>query len=454
MINDQFLDRPILRMRATAVPPHAGRVRGESESSQLPVGFVMLFDAETARPLTLYHRFLLETAVASRPNFEDWKNTQEAYADDGANYAAFLYYRGKKLETGSFLDIKNYAETLGVSVSSNTGRPFADSSKSRRVGTIISFYEWGFDRGSISQVIPTRKSVRLPPGAQAHWTQARSQDTTKRLRPDGSGLSAKIKFIPINRLQDALKLLGPKVGDRQPYGPPSRDRIVAETGYGTGARISSISSIELKDVLNAERNKDDTDPHQIHAIPVRTKGKAPKLILVPQEILKKWLLYIRGERAEICQEVAKRFGVHRNVSSKLFLNHITSNNRDLGRAASKDTLSRAFTSAIMQAGGIRQERRARLDHNGEPVRDHRGDAVWDHYDAAANTFHQLRHTYVVMTYHAMKRAGHKNPWKTISEAVGHQHVATTIDTYAKHVAIDEGELGDAVGALLASLDRD
>ncbi|WP_416408572.1 hypothetical protein [Agrobacterium rosae] len=52
----------------------------------------------------------------------------------------------------------------------------------------------------------------------------------------------------------------------------------------------------------------------------------------------------------------------------------------------------------------------------------------------------------------MKKAGNKNPWKTISEAIGHRHIATTIDTYAKHVAIDEGELGDAVGALLSSLD--
>lgn len=452
MVDNGLLDQPILRIRATAVPPHAGQISSDHESSKIPVGFVMLFDATTNMPLTLFHQFLIETAVAGRSKFEDWKNTEEAYADDGANYAAFLYFRGKTLETATFADLKGYSETLGAAISSNTGREFADSSKSRRVGTMVAFYEWGFNRGSIARVIPVRHEARLPAGVRPHWTQSRSQDPIRRLTPSGSGLAEKVKLIPINLLQSVLNNLGPRVDKREPYGPASRDRVVAETGYGTGARIGSIADVEVIDVLNAERLIDPTDPNQLHTIHVRTKGRAPELILVQQSILRKWLLYIRGERAEICRKVAEKFGKERHVSPKLFLNHITSNDRDLGRAASKDTLSRAFTSAIIRAGGILQERRARIDINGGPVTDDRGNPVWEPYDAAANSFHHLRHTYVVMTYHAMKLAGHKNPWKTISEAIGHKHIATTIDTYAKHVAIDEGELGDAVAALLTSLD--
>ncbi|WP_416408571.1 hypothetical protein [Agrobacterium rosae] len=452
MSTNNLLDQPILRIRATAVPPHAGRIFGDRETSKIPVGFVMLFDVAKNKPLTLFHQFLIEFAVRGRSKFEDWKNTEEAYADDGGNFAAFLYYRGKTLETATFTDLTSYAETLGAAISSNTGREFAASSRSRRVGTLVSFYEWAFNRGSIDRVMPVRDSGRRPASLRSHWTQSRAQDRVRQLTPSGSGLGEKIKLIPINLLQRALDLMGPKVGERVPYGPSCRDRLVAETGYGTGARVSSIADINMIDVLNAEKLIDPDDPNQLQIIRVRTKGPAPKLILVPQSILKKWLSYIRGERAEICREVVKRFGCNRHISSKLFLNLITSNDRDIGRAASKDTLSRAFTIAVMRAGGITQERRARLDHNGETVCDNHGDMVWYYHDAAANTFHHLRHTYVVMTYHAMKKAGHKNPWKTISEAIGHKHIATTIDTYAKHVAIDEGELGDAVGALLSSLD--
>ncbi|WEA26926.1 hypothetical protein [Rhizobium binxianense] len=106
MSNEDFFEHPILRIRAKEVAPHPGRIETETDSSVFPPGFVLLFEAETGRPLSLFNHFNKEVAVAGRSDPEKWKKTQKSYADDGANYATFLHYRGKGLETGKFSDLK------------------------------------------------------------------------------------------------------------------------------------------------------------------------------------------------------------------------------------------------------------------------------------------------------------------------------------------------------------
>ncbi|TAU52543.1 hypothetical protein ELI43_06825 [Rhizobium leguminosarum] len=452
MSNEDFFEHPILRIRAKEVAPHPGRIETETDSSVFPPGFVLLFEAETGRPLSLFNHFNKEVAVAGRSDPEKWKKTQKSYADDGANYATFLHYRGKSLETGKFSDLKAYAQVMGTSLSTETGRKFATSTRRRRIGTIVGFYEWTFEKGYLPRVLPPR-SGKLPAGLRFKAESPKADKAVRALMPGKPRPDEKVNLVPLAVVARVLKQLGPKVEQRVPHGPPSRDRLVAESALATSARLVSLVSIDVLDVLNAERLIDPQDANQLLVIRVQPKGDGPPKILVPQSLLIKWLKYYRGERAEICRKAIERHGPARRISTKLFLNHMTANGRDLGGAASEDTLSRAFTAAILEIGHTTLESRAVLDEFGKPQVNRSGHIIWNEVEVAANTFHDLRHTYVVMTYHAMKRAGHRNPWKVISIALGHKLMSTTIDTYGKHVEVDESGLSQAVDDFLSNLDE-
>ncbi|WP_313059863.1 hypothetical protein [Agrobacterium cavarae] len=453
MTNDHNVDFPIIRVKATAVGQHPGRIQGETGHSRFPEGFVLLFERRSGQPLTLFNYFSREVGVSGRTDYLKWKNTQKSLADDGANFATFLYLRGSSIESAKFSDLEAYAHALGVSISSVTGRRFSDSTRRRRIGTIVEFYEWAFERGWLDRVIPPRNG-KLPSGLRFKAGALKSDASVRALMPNRPAADEKVRVIPRKVLPRLLRRLGPSIDKRTAYGPLARDRLVAESSLGTSARLVSLASLETVDVLNAERLIDPTDPHQLLTVPVRPKGNAPSRIIVPQAILIKWLIYYRTERAEVCRKVLECDGGCGRVSSKLFLNHATANGRDLGRAASEDTLSRAFTAAVLAEGMIRKEMVAAINEFGDLQFDTRGEIVLKEVVVPANTFHHLRHTYVVLTYHAMKRAGRVNPWKAISNALGHKLMATTIDIYGSHVEIDESGLSEAVDSFLSNLDED
>jgi integrase len=451
MSNDEDVGHPILRIRAADIPNHRGRVTTENETSQFPPKFILLFDAKTGRPLTAFNEFLRDTAVAGRTDFAKWKNTQEAYADDGANFATFLHFRNKTFETATFQDIKDYSALLQQSISSQTGRKFETQTRSRRLTTIVAFYEHAHEKGSLPRIIPPRTGG-LPVGLKYKVEKPRADRSVRALVPTKVKTGEKINLIPILVLKKALAHLGPKIHERRSEGPSIRDRLLAESGLATGGRLVSLMSVKVVDVLNAEQRMNGADPSELLIMPVETKGGAEPSLLVPQWLLKKWLVYYRGERAEICRRMIERFGRSRAISDNLFLNGINSNDRDLGNAANEDTISRAFSKALIAIGHTRLEKRAVRDGDGVPIHDPKGGFVWEWVKVPANTFHDLRHTFVVTTYHAMKRAGDTSPWKVISLALGHRNISTTIDIYGKHVAIDESSLSDAMNQFLYSLD--
>ena len=56
-----------------------------------------------------------------------------------------------------------------------------------------------------------------------------------------------------------------------------------------------------------------------------------------------------------------------------------------------------------------------------------------------HSFHDLRHTYAVITYHLEKQNGNSEPWKKIQSILGHKNLSTTMDIYLDQVnAFDTG----------------
>jgi integrase len=440
---DDFAVHPVIRLRAVEVAPHEGHWKTGQQSSKLPKGMVVLFESETGTPITLFNLFLRAVTVG-RP-FHKWKETQESYADDLANWYAFLAFRNVVPALAGFADLEDYAAVLTQEVSSNTGFSFSDSTRRRRLGTVLTCYDWltsnGFlaqnplerEKSSIRTAEPKNLSELLPPQP----------------RPDEH-----VTVVPLPILKQILCRLGPKVEERVPYGPSTRDRLAVETAAATAMRVDEIANIDVHRILDMEKLIDPSDPKQIFNLRLsKTKGRRrARDVVIAKKLLLKLLLYIKNERAEICRRFLELNGGRRDPSSKLFLNLISASHRDLGNPASADTLSRKFSEAAIAEGHVRRHVRAKIGLDGVPLRDGSGALIEEVTFSAANTIHDLRHTYVVVGYKILTAKGIKNPWKQLSLVLGHKEVQTTIDIYGRHVHIDEAELTDILDEML--YDRD
>ncbi|WP_179877552.1 tyrosine-type recombinase/integrase [Rhizobium anhuiense] len=404
----------------------------------------MLFDTETGEPITLFNLFLKATTAGRA--IARWKETQKSYADDLANWYTFLKFRGMAVDNPSRSNLEEYAGNLVQEISSDTGQEFADSTQRRRLGTVITAYKWATNEGYLASN-PFENISNVVYGGNE------DRDDISDLMPGKPRPGEHVSVVPLKPLRIIFKQLGPVIEERQPYGPSIRDRLAAEIGFASALRVDEIANIDVHQILALERLIDPDDPKQLLELRLnKTKGRASRVVPLAQRLLKKFLHYIRGERAEVCRRVVELFGFTRTPSNMLFLNLVTANKRDLGRAASKDTLSRAFTSAAKATGHIKRENRALLGPDGVPLRNFDGSLLLGFHIVAANTFHDLRHTYVVVGYRVLKKKGVKNPWKELSLVLGHATMKTTIDTYGRHVEIDEADISDILDEML--YDRD
>lgn len=444
MITEEVCSHPVTRIRSVQVQNHRGRLRFGSTGSALPTGFVMLFDTETGSPITLFNLFLKST-TAGRSSAR-WKETQKSYADDLANWYAFMKFRGRAIETATRSDLEEYAEILCQEISSDTGHVFADNTRRRRLGTVITAYQWAFDEGHLP-------GIAFEGFSNVVYGSDNEADAPSDLLPPKPRPGEHVSVIPLKSLRMIFKQLGLVIEERRPYGPSIRDRLAAEIGFAFALRVDEIANIDVHQILDLERLIDPDDPKQLLELRLKkTKGRSSRVVPIAQRLLKKFLHYIRGERAEVCRRVVELFGSTRTPSNMLFLNLVSANKRDLGRGASADTLSRAFTSAAKATGHIRRESRALLGADGVPLRNFDGSLQLGFHIVAANTFHDLRHTYVVVGYRVLKKKGVKNPWKELSLVLGHATMKTTIDTYGRHVEIDEADISDILDEML--YDRD
>lgn len=82
--------------------------------------------------------------------------------------------------------------------------------------------------------------------------------------------------------------------------------------------------------------------------------------------------------------------------------------------------------------------------------------TWKQYAVkeAAHSFHDLRHTFACMLYHAEKRNGNPEPWKLIQGRLGHKHLSTTMNTYLRVVDEFEARVSDRMSDFFRALRND
>lgn len=228
----------------------------------------------------------------------------------------------------------------------------------------------------------------------------------------------------ISRRQSALKLrLTLRVRKKIPQSIPTRviseirqtlsqrDRLIVDWALTTGARLNEIRSLNLDQLPNSQRTISKVLDVKI----IVTKGSTPRTLKVPASLIDRTHHYIYGDRAKI---VKNRRGLKREVPDRhaLWLS-------ERGLRVSAKTIQKNFRSAVAMTG-------------------------------SSATFHDLRHTFAIAIYRALRRAhkedGHMDPLKTLMYLLGHSNISST-QVYLEASAIDvdsiEGPLQDLLGSV-------
>ncbi|OON62514.1 hypothetical protein B0920_03405 [Massilia sp. KIM] len=213
--------------------------------------------------------------------------------------------------------------------------------------------------------------------------------------------------------------------------------MACELSIGTGLRvdeIASLSEFQLRDLHQAWLLSDDEERDQGFFVlrVVKTKRLKARDVLVPGYLIPELMIYLDEERElsiKLGQQHAKKRGARYKRPTSLFVN-AAQPIQHAGKPVSAHSLSWAFNQACLDANITQSIEKFDLDTN-EHYREH----------LSRHSFHSLRHTFAVWTYHWKKDNGDAEPWKEIQVLLGHATLAVTLDTYLKVVEVDRRNAG-------------
>ena len=300
------------------------------------------------------------------------------------------------------------------------------------------FYRWAHERGLYQRDIHTIKSKKA---STAGWLAGGFQPTLSNAESGDPGMPRSKtrpgdKIHPLtwgkNKFPTICRHLGPLPSERSENEPrSSRDRLSAELSVGTGLRVDEVASLTIYQILALPIDADPEGFSVMHVI--KTKGLFERDVLVPNYLIPELHLYIDGERRE-CLAVAQRYWLKSGSDepANLFLNRSDAH-QNAGRPVTADTLSGAFSAAVVAAGFV--DKTQKVDPE---------DGRVYYEESPQHSFHDLRHTFAVLTYHAEVMKGNSEPWKIIQCLLGHLHLATTMNTYLRVVNVEKARVSDAM----------
>lgn len=427
-----------------------------SPSEPTPEGFLMLF-TEDWYPVEAANRFSMEFRYKPVKTTR-WQNSQRASVQDLAQWWTYLDANGIEWDRAQPGDIEEYANRMAETVSPVTSMQFSTSTVRRRVGTVETFYAWASQEGLVVAA-PSTDAARqgMPIGPKSallpHLGTATVPRQGKR-RPKGRDPEKDPRPFRLDDLAAVLNRLGPKIFAANqsvlPWRPGAasrRNRLMAEVAYHTGMRGDEVASISAWEVLDRARKLQPGTKWQQFKLKVRTKGRAYRDVVVSSVVLRALVLYHDVERAEAvlrAGRAAAEAGTAFRAPTGLFVNGIDANLRDIGRPVSAETVSRAFTKAVLAEGLTVFREGFELDTDTfDHVYDEDGKAVARMLVAAAHTFHDLRHTFAVLFYKSEVARGNSEPWEKLRERLGHVNAETTRTIYLRHLDVDEASISDA-----------
>lgn len=393
----------------------------------LPPGFryVVTGNQQVVEPILFY----LQDKCIKTARIRSVGNTQTALCTDLYEWFSYLAVVGQRWDSVETGDIETYRDRLLTSVSPKTGKPYARTTVRRRLTTILDFYRWARREGASTEDVDDVEVRRLPRDyrrdAMAHIHGGDDSIAVNRLLPQAYA-DDRIDALAPEDLRRVLHELGSRPGERgDPR--PCRDRLIAYLAVATGMRLDECASLTLVQFLGLRK-----DPHYGNVpMPLtKTKGLRPRTVILPEAVHTDIMTYIETERARALRG-------QRKPSPALFVNGEQAT-RNRGGALTAHSIWRAFHRAVMAAGVTRS-----VTVEGPTGRETRVEAL--------HSFHDLRHTFAMVMYFELQRAGKAEPWLALRSLLGHRHLSTTINTYLRSVQAKEALMTDALHVYLKAL---
>lgn len=424
------------------------RLKGQrGVQSRVVPGSKILIDCDFT-PLSVMNEFTLKPAHRKFLTGKSWMNTQNAYADDLYQYKVYL--NALELDECDVTreDLTNFGSCFVQGVSVRTRRKFKIATAYRRFGTATRYHKYRIFKGLPSAVTLAELSSR---GGFRDGALVADPESPFAELPRDADPADKIHPFLDESWRCVLDHLGPEAFAGGVTG--RRDRLASETSLITGMRIDEICSLKTLQIENLARHVDPAQPGKLIPLWItKTKGLKPGYVFLPSLLVQHLLDYISGERrAAIDRACAVRR--HYEPTELLFVNDVRSSYSTAGNPLKPDTLSRAFTAACIRAGFCHEVECYILDPLGTPVLSPSGKNMIEKVVCSDHTFHDLRHTFAMLTYLDSARAGRQEPWKFVSARLRHSSILTTLQFYLRWLDRSEQVLSNTLLATLRRVDN-
>lgn len=347
----------------------------------------------------------------SRSSPRTWKNVASALAF----WFNWCLEANVDWPTASQDDLIDFRDGLSTAISPVTGDAYSSGTIIAYMQPVIAFYDYARRHKAYFGDICSSdglKSQSVSEGPLGILSDA------SRLVPSRRAKKNAIRPFQTGELRKFLAVLGPSATDRE-VGDlrPSRDRLMADWGWGVGLRLSEIMTLNQYQFLAL--HPDEESPFSQQAVEVIGKGNVARNVAVPNWLIADTLQYMQGERARAL-ELGRKKG--RQAPKVLFLAGARS--PDPGSTFTPRRFETIVEDACISAGLMRLKQRIDPDTG-----------ITTQVSVANHCVHDLRHTYAVYTYWIEVKNGNPEPWKVIQAQLGHERMETTIQTYLKFVQL-------------------
>ena len=312
-------------------------------------------------------------------------------------------------------DLIDFRDGLSTAISPMTGDAYSSGTIIAYMQPVIAFYDYARRHKAYFGDICSADGLK---SKSALEESLGTLSDASRLVPSRRAKKNAIRPFQTGELRKFLAVLGPSATDRE-VGDlrPSRDRLMADWGWGVGLRLSEIMTLNSYQFLAL--HPDGESPFSQQAVEVIGKGNVARNVAVPNWLIADTLQYMQGERARAL-ELGRKKG--RQAPKVLFLAGTRS--PDPGSPFTPRRFETIVGEACISAGLMRLK--PRIDPE---------TGITTQVSVANHCVHDLRHTYAVYTYWIEVKNGNPEPWKVIQAQLGHERMETTIRTYLKFVQL-------------------
>lgn len=402
----------------------------------LPLQFPFLYDAETERvhePTFSYFRSLgLGQAWQSNGRHRTPLATQAAYAV--VQFTDLLSEVGREWDGADAALFRVFGDRLLSRVNERTGENLSSDYMARVASYVARAYEhtnrrWTNVELDAGWVIDALSDDDLDTAANATRFGVRTrQRLRRRAMTEAQWLSVAVE-------------LGPLVTTGWTSGMRSmRPRLAAETALQTGVRVAEDAAILRSEVMSIPWDGSLTG--HVALTLLTTKGGRLRDVALPCLTLAAMRHYHATERAAAMEMRRARMGDGFFDPPQLFV-HGPETGVHAGNPVSTAALQGEFRRAVLAADLI------------DEIEVEMSDGSVRVYVVPLFSYHSLRHTFAIWTYHLRKHVLKidAEPWKYISARLGHSGLGVTLDVYLDVGRMLEPEIGSLLrGVFLAALD--